>query len=140
MWWRVGMGAGRFFLDDEDRVYFSYPDPPGATTSPDPNDPPNSLHSYPGTLSQPSSVRRTLDDGIQQTTRYEYNELGRVTKFIDPMGMAMPNGAVTNYQWETNAGDFRPKQIQNLGAGSPLVQSSTPDKFRLITPTPEATN
>jgi len=24
--------------------------------------------------------------------------------------MAMPNGAVPNYQWETNAGDFRLKQ------------------------------
>jgi len=57
------------------------------------------------------------------------NPLGTFTpSYVNPTygvdrlaSMAMPNGAVTNYQWETNAGDFRLKQIQTLGAGSAAI-------------------
>lgn len=45
-----------------------------------------SATAFSGTFDKPSSVGRVLDDGTSQVRKYEYNALGRVSKFIDPVG------------------------------------------------------
>lgn len=70
----------------EAAVKFVYPDQPDDVLSTDPNDPPDTLHSYTGSLKLPAKVVRTLDDGTTQMSQFAYNALGRVIKQIDPLG------------------------------------------------------
>jgi RHS repeat-associated protein len=89
----------------ENRLWFSYP----GQVSP--------YHST-GTLDQPSSAARVLDDGSTQITRTEYNSLGRITKTIDGVGRE------TNISYYPNNIDVY-QVTQKNGAGADLVKQFT---------------
>jgi RHS repeat-associated protein len=58
----------------ENRVWYTYP---GQTWAGGVNA---------GMLAKPAKVGRILDDGSTQLTQYDYNDLGNVTRRVDPMG------------------------------------------------------
>jgi RHS repeat-associated protein len=60
----------------EGRVWYDYAGQPGDATG--------SLIA--GSTNKPAHIGRVLDDGSTQLYTYEYNELGNVTKTIDPVG------------------------------------------------------
>jgi YD repeat-containing protein len=59
----------------ENRVWYNYP---GQSA-------PYSV----GTTNQPSAIARLLDDGSTQLYQYSYNNLGKVTRSVDPMGRTL---------------------------------------------------
>lgn len=56
----------------EGRVWYQYPTQPAGNQV--------------GAMDLPSSVARILDDGTTQSTQFEYNAIGRLTKVTDPRG------------------------------------------------------
>jgi len=56
----------------ENRVWYSYAGQPQTN--------------YAGTISQPSSIARVLDDGTQQVYKFVYNTAGNPLQTIDPLG------------------------------------------------------
>ncbi len=67
-------------------VYFTYPAQGDPTESPDPNDPPGTLHRHVGALRHPDTITQALAGGGEQVSRFEYNKLGNVTEHTDPIG------------------------------------------------------
>jgi RHS repeat-associated protein len=57
----------------ETRIFYDYPGQGGAAWNL-------------GSTAQPIAVARVLDDGSTQLYRYEYNLVGKITKFTDPLG------------------------------------------------------
>jgi RHS repeat-associated protein len=53
-----------------------------------------------GSISKPASVSRVLDDGTVQAYQYEYNILGKVSKYTDPIGRA------TSYVYDASGVDL----------------------------------
>jgi YD repeat-containing protein len=53
-----------------------------------------------GPSQEPLAVVRVLDDGTEQRTTFEYNDLGKVTRQVDPCGR------VTTYTYDTNQIDL----------------------------------
>jgi RHS repeat-associated protein len=85
----------------ENRVWYKYPGETGTG------------HYYIGTMSQPSTVARVLDDQSSQIYRYEYNPRGMKTKEIDPLGRE------TVFVYGTNN---VPDPDPSTGAGLDLLQ------------------
>jgi len=85
----------------ERRVWFSYP---GQDS--------NAWHSnvMAGTLDQPSTIARVLDDGSTQLYRYDYNAFGKPLRAVDPVGRE------TRYEYAANGIDLlRVKQVTPSG-------------------------
>lgn len=72
----------------EDRVWYNYP---GQTAS---------LGLYIGNTSRPEKTLRVLSDGTPQLVQTYYNEMGNLTKTVDPIGRT------TEYSYETNGVDL----------------------------------
>jgi RHS repeat-associated protein len=67
---------------------------------------------------QPASIARRLDDGTTQIYRYEYNDAGRVTRSIDPLGRE------TTFIYYPNLIDLKEVR-QKRGASTDLLASYT---------------
>lgn len=62
----------------ENRIWFNYPQQqrnPGETH-----------YAFTGTMDKPITTARVLPDGTTQLSKAEYNQIGRITKKIDPLG------------------------------------------------------
>lgn len=82
-------------------------------------------------------------DGAANEATWAYDAAGRVSSWANALGtftptyvnasygvnrldnVAFPNGQVVNYDWEANTGDFRLREIENLGASSVAVSKFT---------------
>ena len=91
----------------EGRIWYNYP---GQTTQYGPL--------VEGSSASPTAVGRVLDDGTTQLYRYEYNALGKVTRFTDPVGRA------TTYTYAANGIDLQEIRQVN-GQNTELLQSQT---------------
>lgn len=78
----------------EDRVWFNYPGAAGA------NESALGLAAYPGKGGQPEKTLRMLADGTPQLTQTYYNEMGNLTRSVDPLGRT------TEYIYRTNGIDL----------------------------------
>lgn len=67
---------------------------------------------------QPAIVARVMDDGSTQSYRYEYNDFGRMTKSVDPLGRE------TRYIYYPNGVDLHEVR-QKRGATTDLLASYT---------------
>jgi len=99
-------------------VYYDYLSQPPAMPSPDPEDPPETVHYYVGSFRKPIAVRRMLDDGSIQKSQYAYNELGRVTEMIDPKGRKF------EYKYSTNNIDLYEVRQTKDGANDLLFKAT----------------
>ena len=106
----------------ENRVWYQYP---GMATSHPITTPPGSTTTQ---YEQPSDVARVLDPvgtqtaGATQLDHYEYNDLGKVTKHIDPLGR------VTWFNYNANLVDLQEiRQGGDTSSAGDLVASFTYD-------------
>lgn len=99
----------------ENRVWYNYP---GQTWGGGVN---------PGMLEKPSRIGRVLDDGTTQLYQYAYNDLGKITEAIDPLGRT------TVYEYAPNGIDLLRVKQKN-GAGYDLLAEFTyDDRHRPLT-------
>jgi RHS repeat-associated protein len=99
----------------ENRVWYNYP---GQTWGGGVN---------PGMLEKPSRIGRVLDDGMTQLYQYAYNDLGKITEAIDPLGRT------TVYEYAPNGIDLLRVKQKN-GAGYDLLAEFTyDDRHRPLT-------
>lgn len=84
-----------------------------------------------GSLSLPSQVVRNTGDGFQ-TWRYEYNDLGRTTKVIDPMGRE------TSLSYATNLMDLAEVRQTSNGRNDLLARYTYNDQHLPLTVTDAA--
>jgi RHS repeat-associated protein len=92
----------------ENRVWFNYPgQSPGSSGA-----------TIYGSLNQPSSIGRVLDDGDTQLFQYSRNSLGKVTNAIDPVGRSF------TFDYTTNQIDLLQVR-QTTGTNNQLVASFT---------------
>ncbi|HSH93313.1 MAG TPA: RHS repeat-associated core domain-containing protein [Roseimicrobium sp.] len=81
----------------ENPVTFDYPSQPAAVPATGEGDAPGEMHYYTGVSNRPSTIDRVLDDGVtHQTTQTLYNDFGRVTRTVDPLGRTV------NYLYSAN--------------------------------------
>lgn len=89
----------------ENRVWYNYP---------------NQLRTYAietNMVGKPSKVGRVLDDGSTQLYQYEYNDLGNVTKQVDPMGRT------TVYTYATNLIDLL--EVRQTAGANEILETRT---------------
>ncbi len=77
--------------------------------------PSGSIYTNEGMGAHPTHVGRVLDDGSTQLERYEYNDLGNVTKTIDPLGRT------TLYSYAANGIDVLTIRQVNAKGGEDLL-------------------
>ena len=111
MHWLKGANGSSGLLENEKkplerRIFYSYP---GQTAG--------ALQSE-GTNGLVSSMARVLDDGSTQKYQYEYNALGRITKFTDP------TNRVALFTYSTNLVDLLEIR-QQVGSTNQLLSSFT---------------
>ena len=76
-----------------------------------------------GTLAQPTQVARVLGDGSTQSSLYEYNSIGKLTKATDPLGR------VTSHAYDTNNIDLLAVYQKNPAGASTDPSGATADKI-----------
>jgi len=68
-------------------------------------------------MGKPSKKGRMLDDGTTQLYQYEYNDLGNVTKVVDPLGRT------TSYAYATNLIDLL--EVRQIAGVNDLLEFRT---------------
>lgn len=110
----------------ESKVSYHYPGQPEPVQAPGE---PGVFHHFVGTSDLPDTVERTLDDGSDQIYRYSYNDIGQVTKYIDPIGRTF------QFYYDVTGLDlYEVRQTRN-GASDFLVGYSYNDKHLPVTMT-----
>ncbi len=73
---------------------------------------------FPGSTNKPAHVGRVLDDGSTQLRSYEYNDFGKVTRMIDPVGRTF------SYGYAANGVDLIETRMTRDGADELLSQTT----------------
>jgi RHS repeat-associated protein len=90
----------------EGRVWYNYARQPSSNVTSD------------SMSALPSKIGRILDDGSTQLFQYDYNRLGRLTKYVDPLGRE------TRYLYDTNRIDLLSVR-QKRGGATELLDTMT---------------